>query len=393
MAFSASYLVDLSGVKFDEESTETWIQAMPLGEYEHPTYGTISITPERVNNFVSNVKTAARSQQLDIDYDHKEYSGEAAGWVKDAEARSNGLWLLVDWTKKAAQLIKDGAYRYFSPEFDDEWTHPKTQTLYKDVIFGGAITNRPFLKDIMPINLSEVFANVPPIKSNEGGSSMKPEQVKSIGVKLGLGESATEDQVMAKLEEYQFSPPTPPAVIPPIPDAAALAALEAAKKLGEGNPAIKSLMDLYTAQSALVESQGAQLAKFGKSLREQEVTDKVKTLNDSAKARGYVIPPALQESLTTTLLSLTDDALAKTVLDGFEKVVEAQVVALGEKGFLRGTHNEEGLSATEEYKNEIKKLTDGGKMSIADAAETVADTDPQLYSRYQKEAYAFGGES
>ena len=32
----------------------------------------------------------------------------------------------MEWTAKAWEAIKSKAYRYFSPEFDDEWSDPKT---------------------------------------------------------------------------------------------------------------------------------------------------------------------------------------------------------------------------------------------------------------------------
>lgn len=394
MAFSASYLVDLSAIKFEDPnvSTETWIQAMPLGKYDHPTYGEIDITPDTVKAYADSVQTGVRSQQLDIDYDHKAYNGEAAGWVKDAQARQDGLWLLVDWTKKAYQLIKDKAYRYFSPEFDDEWTHPKTNVKHTNVIFGGAITNRPFLKDIMPLNLSEVFANVPPSpnKLDEGGSSMKPEQIKDFGVKLGLGDSATEEQVLTALGSFDFSKPTPPPATPPADQAAALKAIEDAKKLSETSPAVKAVMDLFMEQSKLVKDQGEKLAELATRNHKVEVEDTVKALSDKANSKGYAIPPALQESLTTTLLSVPDPEMRKTILAGYETVVNSQVVALGERGYLRNTRDAEGRTATDEYKDEVKKLTEGKDgMTFADAAEKVAILNPDLANRYRTENYAF----
>ena len=153
----AGYWVDLSTHQFDESNGLHWIQAMPLGEYEHPLHGKIEITPERIQRFAANVKAQVRGTDLDIDYDHKAKTDEAAGWVKDAEARPDGLWLAVEWTKDALTKIKNKAYRYFSPEFVDSWTHPKTKQKYNDVLFGGGLTNRPFLKDILPINMSDVI--------------------------------------------------------------------------------------------------------------------------------------------------------------------------------------------------------------------------------------------
>jgi hypothetical protein len=82
------YWVDLTAHQFDDESGAAWIQALPLGTYDHPLYGTIDVTPGRVARFASNVNNKVRGQDLDIDYDHKEHSGRAAGWVTAADART-----------------------------------------------------------------------------------------------------------------------------------------------------------------------------------------------------------------------------------------------------------------------------------------------------------------
>src|SRR5689334_20797922 len=106
------YLVDLRGLKFDDAgdgNTVGWVQAAPLGKWSHPVYGEIEFTPERIQRFANNANSGIRGQDLDIDYDHKERSGEAAGWVQKAEARPNGLWLQVKWTQAAAEKIKSGA--------------------------------------------------------------------------------------------------------------------------------------------------------------------------------------------------------------------------------------------------------------------------------------------
>jgi len=397
----ASYLTDLYSLKLDDnpDSTEIWIQAMPLGSYEHPQYGTIDITQSKVNQFVDNIKNNVRMQQLDIDYDHKAYGGDAAGWVKDAADRgAEGLWLLVDFTKKAFQSIKDKAYRYFSAEYDDEWANPKTGVVHKNVIFGGSLTNRPFLKDIMPINLSEVFANVPdaPTNPNEGGSNMTPEQVKSLGIKLGLGESATEAQVLEALEKFTFAPPVPiPAVIPapvpvppvvvptapaPITDPAVLAAMEEAKKLGDNNPVVATLLQLYQAQAQLVENQGAKLTEFSNKLREETVTKTVKELCDRASAKGYAIPVPMRDSLTATLMQLNDAATSKVILDGFNQMVDSQIVALGERGYLRNKVNDDGKTSSDEFTEEVKKLQEerdasrGVMMSLEDKNKQLQGT-------------------
>src|SRR4028119_1301519 len=114
MADHMSFLIDLRSVQLSETPEGTWLQAMTLGEYQHPLHGKIQLTPERIQRFAANVKDRVRDTELDIDYDHKEKTTEAAGWVKDADARSDGLWILVEWTSDALSKIKQKAYRYFS---------------------------------------------------------------------------------------------------------------------------------------------------------------------------------------------------------------------------------------------------------------------------------------
>src|SRR5690606_123749 len=114
----------------------SWVHALSLGTFEHPLHGTVTITPERVQRLADGVNNRVRGQDLDVDYDHKARTGEAAGWVRKAEARPDGLWLFVEWTKEALGKIKSRAYRYFSSEFVEKWKDPKSGTVHKDVLFG-----------------------------------------------------------------------------------------------------------------------------------------------------------------------------------------------------------------------------------------------------------------
>lgn len=234
------YLVDLSACRFSDEGSG-WIQAMPLGKFTHPVYGEIDITPERVQRFAANVKSGVRGQDLDIDYDHKVKTTEAAGWVKDAEARANGLWIFVEWTKEAWGKIKSKAYRYFSPELVDEWKHPSTGMLHKDVLFGGGLTNRPFLKGILPINLSELSFG----EATSVGGHMDPKLLRQL---LGLPEDATDEAVTSKIGELT-KPPASDGEGTKTPQLVLAAEIT---KLAESSPAVKALTEQLTAQTAQI---------------------------------------------------------------------------------------------------------------------------------------------
>src|SRR5438034_187333 len=146
-------LVDVSSIHLADD--KSWIHALPVGEYNHPVYGKMSLTSEKITNFAENIKAKVRGIDPSINEMHGvSGDGPAAGWVKDADARPDGLWLSVEWTPATAQAIKDKKWRYFSAEYRDKWTNPQGKE-FKNVIFGGALTNRPFMKNLLPINLSE----------------------------------------------------------------------------------------------------------------------------------------------------------------------------------------------------------------------------------------------
>ncbi len=142
-------------IKMDESTDFSQpLNALRVGKYLHPVYGEEEITLERLQRFADNVNNRVRGIDLDIDYDHKEREGKAAGWVKTAEVRDDQLFVTVEWTEAAKQAIKDKEYRYFSPEYMDEWLDSEGNA-HKDVLFGGGLTNRPYMKDLLPLNFSE----------------------------------------------------------------------------------------------------------------------------------------------------------------------------------------------------------------------------------------------
>lgn len=85
---------------------------------------------------------------LPVDYEHqvgKRTSKDvgpvpAAGWIKELAARLDGLWGRVDWTARAARMIRDCEYRYLSPSmlFDKE-------TLHVMRLKGAGLVHRPAL--------------------------------------------------------------------------------------------------------------------------------------------------------------------------------------------------------------------------------------------------------
>jgi hypothetical protein len=406
MGNRAGFIVDLSTVQLSEgDHPQSWIQAMTLGTYNHPVYGEIKLTPERVKRFAANVTNKVRETDLDIDYDHKMASGEAAGWIQAAEARQDGLFVLVEWTKAAALKIKDKAYRYFSPEFTDEWEHPKTGGKYQDVLLGGGITNRPFLKDILPVNLSELVGHGDPPEPPQGGAQEvdlkklsvllglkedsddavveakvkelitklsdlppPPDPVAEVNKKLretlGMPVDATDEQVNAKLAELKVGKPTPP--IDVVPDDL--------KELFDANPHIKSLVENFQAsQQKLQEHQAA--------LRLAEVDRDVAKLN-LKEGRRIRLTPAFMEKAREVLLMVKGEEESKSVYSLLQMVVEGKSLffEIGEYGKSRNNFE---ANPQKEFPEAItRKMKENDKLSYGDAAKLVAAERPSLFEEY-----------
>jgi len=136
----------------------SWIMLMPLGDFEHPDYGELHFTRSKLKEFQSNFENRTRKIDIALDVDHLASSpktdSRATGWIECLQYREAmgdipaGLWGQIDWTPYGAAFISNREYRYFSPEFGT-YTDEENGKSFDNVIIGGALTNRPFLK-VMP---------------------------------------------------------------------------------------------------------------------------------------------------------------------------------------------------------------------------------------------------
>lgn len=339
---------------FDSGSETSWVHALPIGKYEHPVYGAMDFTPEKVNNFALSVKNKVRGTALDIDYDHKQDPAKgavAAGWVNDAEVRPDGLYLNVKWTPAARTALEQGEYRYFSPEFDDEWTDGKG-TKHTDVLFGGALTNRPFLKDLMPVNLSEVFA--------QGG------------------------------KVFGQSTPTPPQPVPPVraPIPAAPVALsdDVIAKLLADSPAFKAL-------SERVQAAESRAAEAERSRRLSETKHRLSAITATQDGRKYVLPPSVVDAIANASVETDSTKLTEGFVSALEQFGKVGYVELGERGKMRATTGND-VSPTVQLGQAVLQMrtahfqTTGKTLSYTDAVRAVVAQNPSLYMDYREDAYA-----
>lgn len=366
----SSYILDVSGLAFDETNgvEASWVHALPIGSYKHPIYGTLEISSDRAKNFADGVKAKVRGIDPSINYNH-DNKDVAAGWVKDAEARVDGLWLFVEWVKSAAEKIKNKEWRYFSSEFEDEWEDPQGKK-HKDVILGGALTNRPFMKNLVPINLSE--------STIELAFDLVAELTNTDKDKLKGGNTGmplSEDDVKAIVEGLATKlTPAPPTATPPAEPQVSLMDIPELKELAEQNPMVALLVKQ-------VEKQNADIARSATELKEAEIARK---LSEFDRSKIVLTPTAreLAAKLATGIPTELSEDFWKLLTE--MKRGSSFMVELGERA---GATVNYGIAKTadKQFADLQRTLKETHKLSDADAYERAAAENPALYARYRKE--------
>lgn len=138
------------------------IQLLRSGKYSHPSYGEILISEQVLKSLKDNFDNNVRGCDLSIDYTHDNEKGEspAAFWIKSLEIRENkdgkgkGLFAKGEFTPKGMKVIAEKEYRYSSADFVIDYIDQSGKH-HPYVLRGGTLTNRPFIKNMNPIKLSE----------------------------------------------------------------------------------------------------------------------------------------------------------------------------------------------------------------------------------------------
>lgn len=188
--------IKLSSVIGSQFGISPDVQVLRVGKFNHPKYGEFEITTATLQELKKNFDAKVRGVDLAIDYFHKS-DEEAAAWFTELylNEENTELWGKADWTAAATAKLSDREIRYFSPDFAFQWQDPETGVTYNNVLFGGGLTNRPFVKDMMAI-----------VASEEREINMTPEQLKELQATiLRLSEEGAE--MKKKLEEMEEPAP------------------------------------------------------------------------------------------------------------------------------------------------------------------------------------------
>lgn len=161
-ALKLSEGINVEGYEISLDNKE--VQLLRDGHYIHPIFGSVSITDKILEALKRNFDNNVRGCDISIDYTHDNEDGEspAAFWIKSLEIRPNsdgkgkGLFARGEFTPKGARKVSEKEYRYVSADFVIDYIDQNGKH-NPYVLRGGTLTNRPFIKNMNPIKLSEGY--------------------------------------------------------------------------------------------------------------------------------------------------------------------------------------------------------------------------------------------
>lgn len=156
-----------------------WIQITPgPGKFAHPKYGMVDITPQQLSDFVDNFKARVYQEHIPVDAEHKTKLSGAMAYYRDMKVGHDGkpgVFAKMELTERGKKVLGEGGFKYFSPEFYDEWEDNASGKTFKNVITGGAFTTKPFFKDkaLAPVGFSEFDEDADEDKDEEEDGDKK----------------------------------------------------------------------------------------------------------------------------------------------------------------------------------------------------------------------------
>lgn len=161
------------GEKKHKKGDVVEVQIMRKGTWNHGIYGEVSIDEEVIQEMVQNFAEGKRGIDIAVDENH-DPNHKALGWIREVYSMNDDTeaWAKIELTERGAVLLNEGAYKYFSPEFVREKEDEETGETHRNLLIGGAFTNRPFFKAMQPLLASEEGA--------EHGDAANGEQMESL---------------------------------------------------------------------------------------------------------------------------------------------------------------------------------------------------------------------
>lgn len=381
---SMESLFYMSEFKLSEDNN---LEIMRTGKWDHPLYGTLKITEKDIDGFIKSFNDNVRGVDLAIDLEHgeTEKKGAAAGWIKEIKKVKDNIGIslmgTIEWTELGKEVIEGEQYKYFSPEFKFTYKDNETGKTYDNVLLGGGLTNRPFIKNMQPVLLSEnvrqgIMNNLDNAYKalNEGGEEeMNKELLKT----LKLSEDAGEDQVKeainklvndnVKLSEEKTSL-----------EKEVEKSKTDVKKLSETNETLKAENEALKGTKTDLETNNVKLSERVKNIEGQ--------LNDAEWEK--ISSKALSEGRLTPAMSEKYKALFDKDKETAIELINSQpvIVELDEKGTKQGKTEDNDPIAL--FEKEVNKIMTERKKTYEEALVLAEKEHVKLFEEVERVRFA-----
>lgn len=207
---------DIGSIELEEKDGKTIglvENAVYTGKFKHHS-GRFELTETHIDEFIKNFESKAYGIEPAINYNHEVFD-KASGWPvrlyktvsevklsdKDKPKKRANLNMEIEWTPAAAKAIREKEFRYFSIEFQFEFTNSETQEKHQNVVTGGALTNKPFLKGTNVELEEKVYKEKKGMNKQEMLIALESEH--DINVKALQSDSKKLTEVQKKLSETE----------------------------------------------------------------------------------------------------------------------------------------------------------------------------------------------
>lgn len=182
-------LIRCAADEVDVSAVPGEIKLLPLGQI-HSQKGDFIVDQESFQ--MIEKQFLERKLDLVIDYEHqtlKDIQAPAGGWIKELRLGSDAVMAKVEWTAKAKEYLANKEYRYLSPVILVRQKDRKVAAIHS-----AALTNTPAIDGMFAIvNSLDI--------ENHINMEEKTMDLKKVAERLGLPDTATEEEVLKALDK------------------------------------------------------------------------------------------------------------------------------------------------------------------------------------------------
>jgi len=293
----------LESIHLGDKEKAIDIQCLRMGKFRHPWYGVLNFDQKFFNDIIRNFEADIPNPEIAFDFRHMPDYG-AAAWINKFFVEDSSLMANVTLTDRGKESIKKKEFRYFSIEYTDDYIEyefneevdengavieRESKISHGPTALGGGLTNRPFIKGMLPVSLHE-DGDVKEIQLEEiKDENLQLTKEVNESMEKTLEELKVEqDEIKAKIKELEGKKD----------DSSKKELEDLATKLDEISAAVKELSDGGNdeATKTLEELEATKLSLDEANKRLKEKDEKLKNLSEDVKALSDTVAKLMKSN-------------------------------------------------------------------------------------------------